>query len=54
MRSIDAVFLHMININLSFRNIEKDIELDNFFMFIHAYAYFCALLKCQKTKKILA
>lgn len=20
-------------------------------MFIHAYAYFCALLKCQKTKK---
>lgn len=23
-------------------------------MFIHAYAYFCALLKCQKTKKILA
>lgn len=43
MRSIDAVFLHMININLSFRNIEKDIELDNFlclYMHMHIFVHF--------------
>lgn len=44
MRFIDVVFLYMININLSFRNIEKDIEqLDNFlclYMYMYIFVYF--------------